>query len=184
MDSAVSQKIADGRAWRTDEAQARRRAEARAGKATCGRCRRRLPLDQFYHARKVGGVFRRSWCRECSRAAARDYRLLAAFNLTAEDYDAIIAEQGGGCAICGREDADATGASLPVDHDHKTGLVRGALCTYHNRLLTPAVQKWMAAYAHYLADPPATRALGREVFGVKGPAVKHRRGHRYQKRRP
>jgi hypothetical protein len=38
--------------------------------------------------------------------------------------------QGGGCAICGRTPDDAPGrwSRLNIDHDHKTGKVRGVLC--------------------------------------------------------
>jgi hypothetical protein len=42
--------------------------------------------------------------------------------MTLEAFDAMLASQGGGCAICDRPDADN------VDHDHKTGRVRGILC--------------------------------------------------------
>jgi hypothetical protein len=44
------------------------------------------------------------------------------YGLTLEDFDAMLESQGGGCAICGRPDADN------VDHDHETGRVRGILC--------------------------------------------------------
>lgn len=104
-----------------------------------------------------------------------DARLLKSFNLTRAEYCAILEYQGGGCAICGRPDADSRGTRLAVDHDHKTGLVRGLLCTQHNRLLTWAVERYAERYAAYLADPPATAALGGAKIGVTGPAVKRRR---------
>lgn len=44
------------------------------------------------------------------------------YGLTLEAFDELQASQGGGCAICGRPDADN------VDHDHRTGRVRGILC--------------------------------------------------------
>ena len=46
--------------------------------------------------------------------------------LTRSEYDAMLATQGGVCAICGRE-CDVVG-SLSVDHCHKSGVVRGLLC--------------------------------------------------------
>ena len=42
--------------------------------------------------------------------------------MTLEQYDAILALQNGGCAICARTD------NLNVDHDHTTGSIRGLLC--------------------------------------------------------
>lgn len=47
-----------------------------------------------------------------------------------DDYDRLLAEQGGGCAICG--DAAEAGGHLHVDHDHADGRVRGLLCVRCN----------------------------------------------------
>lgn len=44
----------------------------------------------------------------------------------------MLAEQGGGCAICGRE---AGSQALDVDHNHTTGKVRGLLCRRCNGLV-------------------------------------------------
>lgn len=50
---------------------------------------------------------------------------LAKFGLSLEDYNQMINNQQGKCAICGISDTQ-----LCVDHDHSTGKVRGLLC--HN----------------------------------------------------
>ena len=55
------------------------------------------------------------------------------FGLTPGDYDRMLEEQGGGCAICGAP--PPPGRSLHVDHDHVTGEVRGLLCFKHNNAL-------------------------------------------------
>lgn len=55
--------------------------------------------------------------------------LLKRYNLTLEDYEAMLAEQGGVCAICKQEPRTA---KLQVDHDHETGKVRGLLCVSCN----------------------------------------------------
>lgn len=55
----------------------------------------------------------------------KNKRLLALYGITLEDYEKMLESQNGGCAICGRV---PTGRALHVDHDHKTGLVRGLLC--------------------------------------------------------
>lgn len=55
--------------------------------------------------------------------------LMERYGITPEQYDAMFYEQGGGCAICGREDSGRKNHKLLcVDHDHKTGKVRGLLC--------------------------------------------------------
>lgn len=46
------------------------------------------------------------------------------FGITIEDYDKILKKQKGRCAICGKKKRQRLG----VDHNHKTGKVRGLLC--------------------------------------------------------
>ncbi len=62
----------------------------------------------------------------------RKSHLKRTFGLTLEDYDRMLAEQDGGCAICG--DPPGTTA-LHVDHCHETGEVRGLLCFRCNSAL-------------------------------------------------
>lgn len=55
------------------------------------------------------------------------------YDITLEQYDEMLAAQGGVCAICGctpREDI-----SLHVDHDHGTGEIRGLTCFRCNNSL-------------------------------------------------
>ena len=60
----------------------------------------------------------------------RSARLRAMYNMTHNDYLTMLANQGGGCAICGQPPAN--GMHLAVDHDHATGAIRGLLCTRCN----------------------------------------------------
>lgn len=75
-------------------------------------------------------------CRACERArssggaratpeARRRYHLKEKFGLTVEEYDAMLRAQDGRCAICRHP---PTAKRLAVDHDHRTGMVRGLLC--------------------------------------------------------
>ena len=61
----------------------------------------------------------------------RRYCLERAFGLTLEDYDALMFQQGGLCAVCHRpERARMNGKvmRLAVDHCHSTNKIRGLLC--------------------------------------------------------
>lgn len=55
------------------------------------------------------------------------------YGIDVSDYDRMLEEQGGGCYICGKKPSGKR--ALDIDHDHKTGKVRGLLCSNHNRAL-------------------------------------------------
>ena len=62
------------------------------------------------------------------KESIRDYRLRKEFGITAEEYDVALELQGGVCSICRNAVADRRGHRLHVDHDHRTGRVRGIIC--------------------------------------------------------
>lgn len=57
-------------------------------------------------------------------------RMRLLYGITGEKYDALLASQGGVCGVCGGPPGKKMYA---VDHDHKTGKVRGVLCEKCNR---------------------------------------------------
>jgi hypothetical protein len=59
------------------------------------------------------------------KRSTRKSHLKAKYGLTPEDYDRLLEDQGGGCAIGGKP---PDGTALHVDHCHETGRVRGLLC--------------------------------------------------------
>jgi Recombination endonuclease VII len=75
--------------------------------------------------------YRRGY-RKRRKAEDRDGHLRRTFGITQADYEALLARQGGGCAICGRTPGKV---ALHVDHDHETGDIRGLLCVGCNNAL-------------------------------------------------
>jgi len=117
------------------------RRHAPEGHKLCGRCGHTKPLEDFPRtSRNKDG--RGSRCKPCASAATREWRaahpdlpawrralLLSSYGLTQETFDAMLARQGGGCALC---NAPAATTRIVVDHDHQTGRVRGLLCVSCN----------------------------------------------------
>ena len=72
-----------------------------------------------------------------NRARSRWASLLRSYGITASEYEVYLHRQGGVCAIChGPPRGNSrNGLSLVVDHDHRTGRIRGLLCSVCNRTL-------------------------------------------------
>jgi hypothetical protein len=69
---------------------------------------------------------------------ARKHKLKSKYQMTTTDYDSMLSDQNGVCAICGEpETSKIHGKVIPlsVDHDHTMGTVRGLLCARCNRML-------------------------------------------------
>ncbi len=60
----------------------------------------------------------------------REHRLLKTYGITSAEFDAMLADQGGVCAVGG---GDGDAKMWHVDHCHDTGRVRGILCALCNR---------------------------------------------------
>jgi Recombination endonuclease VII len=64
-------------------------------------------------------------------AKRRAQRLRTSYGLSVAEFDALVEKQNKCCAICEKEFE----RTPQVDHDHKTGKVRGLLCIKCNRAL-------------------------------------------------
>jgi len=64
----------------------------------------------------------------------RNWQLKHRFGITIEDFEEMLVAQHFRCAICGKHQKDYP-QNFDVDHNHKTGHVRGLLCRYCNRML-------------------------------------------------
>lgn len=113
----------------------------------CKACNLEKDLSNYTHLSTTPGTkksYYRGECKPCynKRVAAWYHKnkhglaftrmLKSKFGITADEYYAILKTQGGGCAICGRNN---TKRRLAVDHCHDTGKVRGILCHYCNQAI-------------------------------------------------
>lgn len=103
--------------------------EYRPGQQWCRRCELYLPLEDFpERGRGKGGYM----CLPCQRGYNQARSLRTNYGLTIDEYDFILATQDGRCAIC---EGRPRKYRLHVDHDHKTGEIRGLLCSRCNHKL-------------------------------------------------
>jgi adenine-specific DNA methylase len=122
----------------------------------CARCGLWKPTTEFHSGERPA-----RYCKPCAREYNREWRKanpdkvednaklqraryperyahlrrranLKKHGVTADVYDAMLVAQGGVCAICGRAPERRR---LSIDHDHKTGKVRGLLCDKCNPAL-------------------------------------------------
>ena len=94
------------------------------------------------------------------RSAIHEKSVQRTYGLAPGDYQRIYEHQSGVCAGCQR--AKGTGRrKLAVDHDHKTGMVRGLLCSTCNEILGHYRDdpRALMRLAEYLVNPPARAVL-------------------------
>jgi hypothetical protein len=101
-------------------------------KKRCADCKQYKPVSEFPHNKNTKDGFH-CYCKACNNArsyesrqrlhgGSRHYHLKLRYGIGADEFDELVVQQGGVCAICGRPDPEH------VDHDHETGAVRGILC--------------------------------------------------------
>ncbi|MFA5378679.1 MAG: endonuclease VII domain-containing protein [Dehalococcoidia bacterium] len=109
--------------------------------------------ERWSERKKAYSETKKEW-RENNPKKRMGYRLSHDYEMTLEDYNGLIFKQGGKCAnkLCDQEHSDKT--KLHVDHDHKTGLVRGLLCRNCNTALGMAKDNAnrLLGLAAYLTD--------------------------------
>lgn len=68
--------------------------------------------------------------RDSRLQKAREQRYRQDFGITVAEYETMLNNQGGVCALCRRPPKTIR---LSVDHNHTTGRIRGILCNNCNR---------------------------------------------------
>lgn len=129
-----------------------------SGTKWCQDCKTILPIAEFWANKNFHDGLDRM-CRGCRYARHRawanenrprlaeaqtrryqsdperyaDYELKKKYGIAPGTYDAMLADQGGVCAICNASDPGGTRLKrFHVDHDHTTGQIRGLLCAKCN----------------------------------------------------
>ena len=104
----------------------------------CTKCKDFKPWSAFAPRKEVPSGHT-SACRACRLESysqqQRDTRIQTVYGITTEDYDALLDKQNGVCAICSTDKPGRKDHHFCIDHNHKTGEVRGLLCVSCNRAL-------------------------------------------------
>ncbi|NGM13027.1 endonuclease VII domain-containing protein [Verrucosispora sp. WMMA2044] len=106
--------------------------EVAEGHRYCADCGSVKPLIDFPRNRADSSGYA-TYCKPCHNTRTsetkqrlyggnREYHLRRRYGIGQREFDELLAEQGGLCAVCGDPDPEH------VDHDHRTGWVRGILC--------------------------------------------------------
>jgi hypothetical protein len=135
-------------------------ANVAPNKRRCPKCKLVLPFDAFYRSKgEAGGLT--TYCKTCCDIKQVAYRtahpdkiiayrrahpqtpeysrrshLKNTFKMTPQQYEELLAAQGGGCATCGSTSPGRAKKHFTVDHDHSCcpgfrscgKCVRGLLC--------------------------------------------------------
>jgi hypothetical protein len=107
---------------------------------TCPKCKtsERTPVNFGPDPRRKDGL--RGWCKKCEarkdaqpeyKTRRRAHHFKKQYGLTLREVSGMRWRQGNRCATCLASFVNAPN----VDHDHKTGKVRGLLCSPCNRML-------------------------------------------------
>lgn len=95
-------------------------------------------VGQIYSVLDAVGVkeLRRGPFKKRGYVSLRDRELFSNYGMRLPDYAKLLGAQGGVCLLCGdietRKGPNGQVMPLSVDHDHKTGKVRGLLCSNCN----------------------------------------------------
>ena len=120
--------------------------EIKANKRTkrCSKCKKTYPATpKYFYKHKVAKYGLNSMCIECKRKEDKLRYLTKKYGISVKTFKEMLREQKNSCAICGRQFADIYevkryhkfGFSPNVDHNHKTGEVRGLVCNTCNRMI-------------------------------------------------
>ena len=110
----------------------------------CSKCKDKLPSTTKYFFKDIrlkDGLA--NPCKLCKKKYERlDHAktmnhgraMKYLYGITSDNYNQLFQQQKGHCAICGKHQSKLK-RRLDIDHNHKTGKVRGLLCNYCNKVI-------------------------------------------------
>ena len=113
---------------------------------TCTQCKKDKSEGDYYVRKdRPSGKGRLSECKECMKSRVmdrykkdpdlvNDKRAAKVYGITLEQVQEMREQSGGICSICNREGKHHH-KRLVIDHDHKTGKVRGLICSTCNSMI-------------------------------------------------
>lgn len=155
------------------------------GKRRCASCGETKPVEDFGKGNKSCKDGLSVYCRPCNAKRQQEWRkanpermrelqrqsyhrrksgraerrIKEMYGITVEQFDQLLADQGGCCAVCGTSTPNGPGKRFHIDHDHaccaRVGscgkCIRGLLCSRCNTALgllgdDPGVYSRAAAY--------------------------------------
>ena len=138
----------------------------------CVGCGETKSLDLFYSKSEIGvrgQILYKSNCKACEAknrkqwqrenkeqfsTNMRDNWLKTGYGITDDEYFDLLITQEGKCAICGTKDPGRGNSYFCIDHNHKTGAIRGLLCLTCNAgigMLGDSPDRVMNAAAYLLS---------------------------------
>ena len=110
---------------------------------------------------------------EEAKRKRKDYNLRKRYGITLEQFESILAAQGGVCAVCRQGDK-----VFCLDHNHKTLKVRGILCLNCNLRVIGGARDQdykLINAAEYVTYNPADLVYPEGLYLEKNPPKKRRK---------
>ena len=108
-------------------------------KCTC--CKQTKPFSDFSKDNRAKSKLQ-TRCKDCQKQIKkqnadyyREWHLQNKYGISHSDYLVFLDEQNNCCKICGIHEKHCEYSRLAVDHDHKTGVIRGLLCKKCNKAI-------------------------------------------------
>ena len=115
----------------------------------CSRCSEYMPRSEFYRSKRAKDG-KMCLCKDCAKKSSMEYQRKKAYGIDDWSYNVLLENQDYRCLIC-MDHIDDLKTALAVDHNHKTGTIRGLLCLNCNVGISnlkdsPAILRLAAEY--------------------------------------